>query len=194
MAFMREKAAGTPATSPRFETTHWSVVLAADTSGSPEADEALRRLCETYWSPVYCFVRRAGNPPNDAQDLTQEFFRRLLAKDFFALADPARGRFRNFLLASLKNFLHKAWRDEHRLERGGDVVFVALDAAANEGLYASEPVDHASPDRLYERRYGLALLEQVLDRLRTDYERSGRGRIFEQLQQFLWGRDAAISY
>src|SRR5262245_36913717 len=94
-----------------FATTHWSVIQAAGSSSAPQAAEALRQLCETYWLPVYAFVRRSGNPPNESLDLTQEFFCRLLAKDFFSAADPTRGRFRNFLLAALRNFVRKEWRD-----------------------------------------------------------------------------------
>ncbi len=120
----------------RFVTTHWSVISAADGSGSTQATEALRKLCETYWLPVYAFVRRSGNAHPDALDLTQEFFQRLLAKEFFAQANPARGRFRNFLLASLRNFIRKEWRDEHRLGRGGGVTFIPLDSAAGESGFA----------------------------------------------------------
>ena len=168
-----------------FATTHWSVIRAAAGSDAPAATDAVRLLCESYWPPVYSFVRRWGNPPAESLVLTQEFFHRLLARHFFTLADPSLGRFRTFLLAALRNFVRKEWRDAHTLERGGGVDFVPLDLATGENSYAAEGADPAAPDELYERRYALALLDTVLARLRQDYIRSGRLALFEQLQGYL---------
>ena len=139
-----------------FTTTHWSVVLAAH-GAAPGAQEALEALCCTYWCPIYAYVRRHGCPPEEAQDLTQEFFARFLANESFGQADPTQGRFRTFLLTSLKNFLVSEWRRESRAKRAAGQPIPPLDACGAESCYASEPVDHLSPDKLYERRWALTL-------------------------------------
>src|SRR5438034_3024880 len=126
---------------PQFTTTHWSVVLLAGQSDSPHGAEALEKLCHTYWYPLYVYVRRQGNSPEDAQDLTQIFFSRLLEKNYFAKADPDRGKFRTFLLGSLKNFLVNEWKRAGRLKRGGDLTFLSFDANAAEERYAGEQID-----------------------------------------------------
>src|SRR5881628_1885337 len=115
-----------------FATTHWSVVLAAGHSLAADADAALEKLCRTYWYPLYAFARRQGNGPEDAQDLTQDFFARLLEKNYFAKADPERGKFRTFLLRSLKNFLVNEWKRAGRLKRGGGLEFISIDTEAAE--------------------------------------------------------------
>lgn len=177
-----------------FQTTHWSVVLAANRGSSASAQKALEELCQVYWFPLYAFARRQGNTPEDAQDLTQEFFSRFLERGYFSLADRERGRFRTFLLASLKHFLTEEWRRANRQKRGGGHSFVPLEQDDAENRYSAEPCAELSPDLLYDRRWAEAMLERVLSKLRTDYDSTGRASVYAQLQQFLWGRQAEISY
>src|SRR6266404_1506645 len=132
----------------QFNTTHWSVVLAAGQSSSPAAQAALEQLCRAYWYPLYCYVRRAGHSPEDAQDLTQDFFARLLEKNYFALASRERGRFRSFLLTSLKNFLRNEYHRSTRLKRGGTQPMISFDTADAENRYVAEPIDAATPETL----------------------------------------------
>src|SRR5689334_2811577 len=131
-----------------FATTHWSVVVRAGDATSPDAQAALVQLCQSYWYPLYCCVRRHGHTPEAAQDLTQAFFAKLLEKNQIALADPERGRFRTFLLRSLENFLHTQHRDATTKKRGGDRQIISWDAAVAEERYASEPADEATPAML----------------------------------------------
>jgi RNA polymerase sigma factor (sigma-70 family) len=177
-----------------FRTTHWSVVLNAGRDERGAANEALESLCKAYWYPLYAFARRQGREPEDAQDLTQEFFARFLERDSFALASPERGRFRSFLLTCFKRFAAESWRKATRLKRGGRVAAISLDAADAEGRYSMEPKEEQSPDRLFERRWAETLLERAVGRLRQDYESTGRTAVYMQLQQFLWGREASLSY
>ncbi len=180
-----------------FQTTHWSVVLAAGEGSSVDAQDALEKLCKSYWLPLYAFARRQGHSVEDAQDLTQEFFARFLARGSFALANRERGRLRTFLLTSLKNFITQEWRRATRLKRGGVNGVVSLaDAETPEGenREAVDPREELSPDRLFDRRWAEALLERVMERLKHDYESTGRAAVYARLQQFLWGRQAEISY
>src|SRR2546425_3576113 len=144
-----------------FATTHWSVVLLAGQADSPQTNEALEKLCRIYWYPLYVYVRRQGNSPEDAQDLTQIFFSRLLEKNYFAKADRNRGKFRTFLLGSLKNFLVNEWKRAGRLKRGGDLTFLTFDANAAEERYAGEQIDEANPANDFERQWAVTLIEQV---------------------------------
>ena len=176
-----------------FETTNWSVVLAAGHGSSSSIRHALDSLCQTYWFPLYSFARRQGNSPEDAQDLTQEFFARFLARGYFALANRDRGRFRTFLLSSLKHFLTEEWRRANRQKRGGESV-VSFNFEDAESRYSIEPLEELSPDTLYDRRWAEALLERVLGRLSQDYNSTGRARVYEQLQQFVWGRQSEMTY
>src|SRR3989441_12288509 len=144
-----------------FATTHWSVVLMAGQADSPQANEALEKLCRTYWYPLYVYVRRQGNSPEDAQDLTQAFFSRLLEKNCFAKADRDRGKFRTFLLGSLKNFLVNEWKRAGRLKRGGDLTFLSIDANVVEDRYAAEPSNETNPVSDFERQWAVTLIEQV---------------------------------
>src|SRR5512134_1730670 len=147
-------------TSPRcFSTTHWSVVLAAKQETSAEADAALERLCKVYWWPLYAFVRRRGHGAHDAQDLTQEFFARLLAKDFLRAVDRSKGKFRSFLLAALEHFLAKEWRRANAQKRGGKFTFVPVDAESAEQQYLQVPAAHLSPQRLFEQQWAMTLLD-----------------------------------
>ncbi|MBI5383921.1 MAG: sigma-70 family RNA polymerase sigma factor [Verrucomicrobia bacterium] len=177
-----------------FVTTHWSVVLSAGESQSPQAHEAITQLCQTYWYPLYAFVRRQGYGPHDAQDLTQEFFARLLQSHFFACADRRRGRFRSFLLASMKHFLMHEWEKARALKRGGGQHLLPLDAAAGETRYTQEPTDNVTPDKLFERRWALTLLERVLDRLREDCASTGKAALFDALKPTLTGERSGLAY
>ncbi|MCI0541746.1 MAG: sigma-70 family RNA polymerase sigma factor [Verrucomicrobiales bacterium] len=177
-----------------FNTTHWSVVLAAGEPDSGEAQQALQTLCQAYWYPLYCYVRRAGHQPDDAQDLTQEFFSRLLEKNYVSLARRERGRFRSFLLASLKNFLTNEYHRGTRLKRGGGQAIISLDAAEAEDRYVAEPIEIATPETLFEQRWALALLENALSRLRNEYADQGRAPIFDLLKDYVWGERNAASY
>src|SRR5947207_14809384 len=136
----------------QFHTTHWSVVLAAGQTDSVDTRQALQTLCRAYWYPLYCYVRRAGHTPEDAQDLTQDFFARLLEKNYFTLASRERGRFRSFLLTSLKNFLTNEYHRSTRLIRGGTQPMTSFDTAEAENRYVAEPIDTATPETLYEQR------------------------------------------
>src|SRR5258707_3256476 len=156
----------------QFNTTHWSVVLAAGAPDSPQAVEALERLCRTYWYPLYVYVRRQGNSPEDAQDLTQEFLSRLLEKNYFAKADRDRGKFRTFLLGSLKNFLVNEWKRAGRLKRGGGVDFLSIDTNAAEERYAAESPDELNPDAESETRWAVTRIEQVLTARREGFNRA----------------------
>jgi RNA polymerase sigma factor (sigma-70 family) len=168
-----------------FRTTHWSLVLAAGNSSSEHSAEALEQLCRTYWYPLYAFVRRQGHPPAEAQDLTQEFFSHLLSRDALSGVDPAKGRFRSFLLASLKNLMANEWKRGQRQKRGGGAVMFSLDAVEAEERYRLEPSDNVTPEKIYERRWAEALLERVLTRLREECDASGRTQRFETLKVFL---------
>ena len=171
-----------------FRTTHWSMVLSAGDSQSPDSARALERLCRMYWYPLYVFVRRKGHDHEEAQDLTQGFFEKLLAKGYLAAADQQRGKFRTFLLSSLTNFLANEWDRASRLKRGGHLTFLSLDAEAEaEDRYKLEPVDHATADRLFEQRWAQTLMECVLERLADEMEPSR----FEALKGFLLGEDEA---
>ena len=150
-----------------FATTRWSLVVAAGQGASPDAQQALETLCRLYWYPLYAFVRRLGHQPDDAQDLTQAFFTRLLEKDCIQAADPNRGRFRSFLLASFKHFIADERVRAGAQKRGGGKAFLPLDFEAGEQRYHLEPAHDWTAERIYERRWALTLLAQVLERLRA---------------------------
>ena len=176
-----------PAAARRFATTRWTAVLAARKSDSPQAAEALDQLCRTYWYPLYAWIRRQGHSPHDAQDLIQGFFARLLHKDDLADVDPARGKFRSFLLASLKHYLANEGDRERAWKRGGRHEFVPLDADTAESRYHAEPADTFSADLIYDRRWALTVLELVMGRLRAEFRRRGKETVFDQLKSCLTG-------
>jgi RNA polymerase sigma-70 factor (ECF subfamily) len=178
----------------RFATTHWSVVLAAACDRDTLAQEALARLCKTYWYPLYAFVRCQGCSPQDAEDLTQEFFARLLAKHYLRDVDRSKGRFRSFLLAALKHFLANEWARARRLKRGGGQTLVPLDALSAESRYGREPADTLTPEASYERRWALTLLNQVLARLAGEQEAAGKQAQFARLQGCLTGEKGLPPY
>jgi RNA polymerase sigma factor (sigma-70 family) len=167
-----------------FVTTQWSVVLAAQ-ERSPAAEAALEKLCRTYWWPLYGFVRRQGSSPEEAQDLTQGFFAMLLERRDFESVRREKGRLRSYLLVSLKNFLAKAHRRELAVKRGGGQSLVPLDALLARERADLEPADTLSADKIYERRWALTLLEQVLARLEDEYRVAGNAPLFEQLKELL---------
>ena len=167
-----------------FATTHWSVVLAAKTGDSPTAADALEKLCRAYWAPLYAYIRREGHDATEAQDLTQEFFARLLARDYLQHLRHQEGKFRSFLLTYLKNFLSEQRRKAGAQKRGGGQVFVSLDATAGEEGYLLEPVDELTPDQVFERRWAQAVLQTALNRLREEYSVRGQAALFERLQDY----------
>jgi RNA polymerase sigma-70 factor (ECF subfamily) len=170
------------------------VVQSAQASGSREANVALEALCRAYWYPLYAYVRRLGRSAHDAQDLTQEFFARFCEKEYLRAADRARGRFRTFLLVALKRFLANDWDRARAQKRGGGNVAVPIDTAFAESRYAADPAGAQPPERAYEHRWAMALLEQAMTHLRAEYERAGRTAEYEVLKQFLTVERGAIPY
>jgi RNA polymerase sigma-70 factor (ECF subfamily) len=177
-----------------FDTTHWSVVLSAADTSAPGAQAALESLCRTYWYPLYTYVRRRGHTQEDAQDLTQEFFTRFLQRKSFQLADRERGRFRSFLLTSLKHFLVNERERANAQKRGGGKPVLPVDTVATESLYGRELSHELSADRLYERAWALAMLTQVRERLRRDYGAEGKAERFARLEEFLPGQKGELTY
>jgi RNA polymerase sigma factor (sigma-70 family) len=195
MAAHDSKSERRPARGDRFATTHWSMVVSAGGGRSPEASRSLAALCENYWFPLYAFVRRAGYSAEDAQDLTQEFFVRLLAKNYLAVADRQRGRFRSFLLGAMKHFLANQERHQAAQKCGGHRLTISLDFHSGENRYSQiEPVDNLTPERLYEKRWALTLLDLVLSRLREEFRASGKLELFDTLKQFLAGGTTTPAY
>jgi len=171
----------------RFATTNWSVVVAAREGDSVQVREALSTLCSAYWYPLYAYIRRHGHNADEAQDLTQEFFARLLERDFLGTVDRDKGRFRSFLLACCKHFLANE-RDRTRAQkRGGGQPPVSLDFGTAEDRYSLEPAHNVTADKLFERRWVLTLLDHVLGRLHDEYVSKGKGELFEGLRSFLVG-------
>jgi DNA-directed RNA polymerase specialized sigma24 family protein len=171
----------------RFATTHWSLVLAAGQSEADQAGPALEALCAAYWYPIYAHVRRAGYDPPTAQDLTQGFFARLLERRVLPRADPQRGKFRGFLLASLRNFLLNEYDRNSAQKRGGGRRVLSIDFDSAEQRYAAEPVDELTADRVFERQWALTVLEQSLAALQRQFAQDGKAQVFEVLAGFLTG-------
>ena len=176
---------------PEFQTTHWSLVLAAQGDDTALAREALAELCEAYWQPLYLFVRRKGYGVEEAQDLTQAYFAHLLEKDFLQTVTPEAGRFRSFLLASLQNLLTDERRRELALKRGRGSAPISLDVASAERLGPSED---RTPETIFERRWAATVLERALERVRQDSRRQGKSERFERLKGFLAGELPAPRY
>jgi RNA polymerase sigma-70 factor (ECF subfamily) len=177
-----------------FATTQWSVVLAAGDRGRGEAKMALAELCETYWYPLYAYVRRRVDDVHEAQDLTQAFFTHLLEKQSIGKADPSRGRFRAFLVAALKNFLANQWEKARAEKRGGGRPELSLDFEAGESRYQIEPSHELTPERLYERGWVLTLLDQVLESLRLELAAAGKSEYFDELKGTVAGEATAADY
>jgi RNA polymerase sigma factor (sigma-70 family) len=177
-----------------FLPTHWTVVLAAGSNDSADARDALEKLCRAYWPPIYAFIRRQGHNPHDAQDLTQGFFARLLEKNCIADADRSKGRFRSFLLGTLKHFLANEWDKANAQKRGGGRALIPIDVASAETSCGIELADNLTADKVFERRWALTLLDQVLRRLRHDFANEGKEKLFEQLKQTLTEDSRSVPY
>lgn len=183
-----------PAVSGRFQTTRWSLVLAAGDASAPDAHAALQTLSQGYWYPLYAYARRRGASPDDAADLTQEFFARLIEGELLQTADPRKGRFRTFLLTIFQRFLASDYERRQALKRGGNRPLLSIDAGEGERRYAFEPVDLATPELLFERRWALTLLEHVLGLLEQEYRQKGKGALFENCRAWLAGSADETSY
>lgn len=177
-----------------FETTQWNIVVSAGDATTVGSRGALYALCEKYYSPLYAFVRRKGYDVEDAQDLTQGFFARLIEKGSLKHAHRERGKFRAFLLASLKNYLANEWDRAHAAKRGGGKAILSLDFQGAEGAYQCEPIDALTPEKIYERRWLMTLIHQTMDRLGIEYREAGKGPIFEKLNGLLTGEGPAVPY
>lgn len=179
---------------PQFVTTHWSVVLQAQDKAAPGSDEALETLCRTYWYPLYAFVRASGYQPHTAQDLTQEFFARLLSKDFLRAVDPEKGRFRTFLRMALKRFLANEWDRLSAQKRGGLQTHLSLDTSLAEERFQDERGCALTPDRIYDRRWALTLLAEAMGQLEREYSSAGKSREWQHLEPHLMKDRAALPY
>jgi RNA polymerase sigma factor (sigma-70 family) len=180
---MSRSAAQLPAGSNTFSTTHWSVVLSAAGVDSLGAKQALEQLCRTYWYPLFCFVRRQGHSAADAEDLTQAFFAHLLERGSLARVTQDKGRFRSFLLASLKYFLADQWDKARAQKRGGGSPVVSLDAEGAEERYQRECSDDLTAERLYERRWAMSVLDRAFDRLRDEFTAAGKATLHDELRR-----------
>jgi len=178
---------------PVFVTTHWSVVLTAARSDTTRARAALENLCQTYWHPLYAYVRRRGYSPEDAEDLTQAFFAKLLERNAVAAVAPEKGRFRSFLLASLNHFLADEWDKAHAQKRGGGRV-IALDLQSAETRLGEIPAENFTPEKAFEHRWAITLLEQVYQRLGGEYRAENKGMLFDTLRTTLAGASDAAPY
>jgi RNA polymerase sigma-70 factor (ECF subfamily) len=176
-----------------FATTRWSVVRRAAGSGHQSA-EALASLCETYWYPIYTFIRRQGHDAEKARDLTQEFFVKVLERHAFGAADPSRGRFRAFLLASIRHFLANERRSGRAVKRGGGRPAVSVDPKAAESRYQVEGHHELTPAKLFDRQWALLLLDRALARVRDKYLASGRSEVFDRLKEFLTDDGTGLPY
>ncbi len=181
-------------TAAQFNSTHWSVVLAAGAVDPQQRSAALERLCRIYWPPIYAFIRRSGYPPQDSQDLTQDFFFRLLKRHDFEAADPEKGRFRSFLLGALKHFLSDQRDRAQAQKRGGDYRFVPLDPGEAESAVVIDPAHDETPERIFDRNWAIALLNQVLGRLEAEYDAAGKSALFVHLKGTIAAGDSAESY
>jgi RNA polymerase sigma-70 factor (ECF subfamily) len=171
-----------------FPTTHWSVVVNVRAGSESEASAALETLCQQYWYPLYGFIRRQGRTHHEAEDCTQEFLAQLLSSGGVAAAQPDRGRFRTFLLTALRNFLGKARRRANAIKRGGGTAPLSLDLRDAQDRFAHEPADFAlNPEQAFDRTWALEMIERAVGQLRKEYDKSGRGELFDALSAFVWG-------
>jgi len=176
-----------------FQTTHWSVVLGAGQNDTTRAQDALGRLCQTYWYPLYAYVRQRGHSPQDAQDLTQEFFARLLLRKTLREIKREGGKFRSFLLTAMNHFLVDEWRKLKAEKRGAGQI-VSLEGREAETRYGHEPVDRITPEKLFEQNWALALLDTVYARLEAEYQEQGKERVFDVLRFCLMGERGQVPY
>jgi len=195
MAALSKTDSASTAVRATFTQTHWSVVLSAQSSDGPRASAALESLCRTYWFPLYAYVRRCGQSPEDAQDLTQEFFARLVEKDHLGHLQDQRGKFRSFLLTLLKHFLSDQRARAGAQKRGGGKAFVSLDDTNTvEADYQIKTTHYGNPEHFYEFQWAKRVLEQALERLRQEYVAEGKAALFEQLKDLQPGEHGATSY
>jgi DNA-directed RNA polymerase specialized sigma24 family protein len=178
----------------QFTTTHWTVVLAAGKCGTAQSAQALEVLCRTYWFPLYAFVCRRGYEEHEAQDLTQEFFARLLAKDYLRTVDRAKGKFRSFLLAAMEHFLAKEWRRANAQKRGGGVSFLPLDDQSTGLGSVQVAAPGLSPEEFFDQQWFITLLEQAVGKLRQEFRAAEKGEVFEGLKIYLTGEGREASY
>jgi RNA polymerase sigma-70 factor (ECF subfamily) len=185
-----------PAERPKgwFNTTHWSVVLSAGDTASPQAAAALDDLCQRYWYPLYAYVRRRGYDPETSRELTQEFFALLLGKRLLAGVDPTKGKFRSWLLGVMNHFLAHEWAHARAQKRGGGRPLFSLDDAVARERYQLEPFDEVSPEKIFDRRWAFTVLEQAATRLRGEYENAGKGAHYSSLKSFVSADGAQSSY
>jgi len=177
-----------------FPSTSWSLVVAAAANPTPDSRASLAKICEAYWPPVYAFVRRIGYDRDQAQDLTQAFFATMLEKNYLGNANRERGRFRTFLLASVKHFLANEWDKEHALKRGGGQTAVPIDPLEAAEWYAPEAVEERTPESVFARRWALSLLANVMAKLRGEYDGMGKADYFDRLSPLLDGDPPAKGY
>ena len=185
-----ERSNPTASKAARFGTTQWSLVLKAGQG----AQEALLKLCKIYWLPLYAFVRRRGHSVHEAQDLTQTFFVHILENRALGTVAPAKGRFRSFLLVSLKHFLDNEWNKAHAVRRGGRYQFISWDDLKSDDRELLGPADSMTPERLFNRRWALMLLERVMNRLRAECGAARKEALFDKLKDYLTGDAAGKSY
>jgi RNA polymerase sigma factor (sigma-70 family) len=193
MRCLRRSSAGA-SMSGRIATTQWSQVLAARDGSDTEARAALESLCQTYWQPLYAYIRHQGNDPETARDLTQGYFAELLDKDFLADVDPDKGRFRSFLLASLRHYLSHQRDHDRALKRGGGTLTLSLDTSVGERGYAVRAAPEMSPEAVFEYRWAMTVMERAMDKLRRDAEGAGRRDQFERLLPYLTGGRTTVPY
>jgi RNA polymerase sigma-70 factor (ECF subfamily) len=177
-----------------FPVTRWTLVIRAGHENRKAADQALEELCRDYWYPVYAFIRRTGNAPEEAQDLTQDFFARFLEKRHVTYADPSKGRFRTFLLTSVKHFLIDQADKRSAAKRGGRERIIGLDCVEGEQRYALRGADNQTPETIFEREWAGTLITRVMEDVRNALEREGRTQFFDRLKQYLPGTDDALPY
>ncbi len=178
-----------------FQPTRWSLVARAREKSTPAARDALSQLCKSYWYPLYAFVRRKGNSPEDSEDLIQEFMCRIIIEhDGFAAADRERGKLRTFLMTSLDNFLSNEWKKARAVKRGGGEQLISIDQERAEGRYHNEPVDTRTPADLFDHRGAVNVLELSLKRLRSEYRNRGKTEVFEVLKGFLSWNEGERTY
>ncbi len=177
-----------------FATTHWSVILEADHEDTARRRAALEKLCQTYWAPVYAFIRRSGHGVEDAQDLTQGFFEQLLKRHALRNLDPRKGKFRSFLLVVLRRFLINEAKRAGATKRGGGRTPLALEAQVAEDRFLVQTVTQFSPEQLFDRNWALAVMDQAFARLRSEFEQQGLTGRFERLKAFLWNEGDGEQY
>lgn len=177
-----------------FATTHWSMVAAAGDASSPQTNEAMEKLCRVYWYPLYAYIRRKGYSFDEAQDLTQEFFARLLAKNYLGAANREKGKFRSFLLGSVEHFLAREWTKSRAQKRGNGQPLFSLDETNGENRYLLEPADELTSDKIFERRWATTLLDQAMLKLREECVANHKGDLLAKVENLLSGEKGDSSY